>query len=339
MAKIRINKTWVIFISALVFGILALMLTRSYLRSREQALVEASREQSKKAMVTVVVPVKDLDKGTVIDASMLAAREVPAEFVNADAILPDDIGGYFGQKLAWPVTHGAPLLKSQIDASGRAFASILKPGTRGLTIQVDEINSTAGMTVPGNRIDLLLVRDIGSSGEVRPLFQNLLVLATGQTVQGSEVPMGEPGQERRNYSTLTLELTPEQASRLVLAQKLGSLRAVLRGADDDALLAQNAVGVNDLFGMAPAQRAAGARGAPAARPSHVEFIIGGQSDKGINQAVLAAVQGQRPAGGVSAAIAAPGVPVLPAAAAPMQGGVPMMPSMPGMPTMPTMQQR
>lgn len=330
MRRIKINKTWVIFIMALVFGLLALVLTRSYLASREQALVTAAQESSKKAMTVVVVPTKDLEKGTVLDASQLATREIPAEFVNADAITPDEIGGYFGQKLAWPVTHGSPLLKSQIDASSRAFASMLKGGTRALTIQVDDINSTSGMTVPGNHIDLLLVRENGTADEVRPLFQNLLVLATGQAVQGSDVPMGGPNQERKGYTTLTLEVQPEQAARLVLAQKLGTLRAVLRGADDQAVVAQNAVGVNDLFN-APAPGAAVRRTAAAAvappRPTRVEFIIGGQSDKGINQAVMAQVQGQRmPAGMMPTMPAMPAMPIAPA--------MPAMPAMPAAPAAP-----
>ena len=307
MARFKINKTWVIFIFALVFGVVALLLTRSYLASREQALVDAAQVKSEKALVTVVVPNKNLEKGTVLDTSMLAARPVPSDFVGADAIRPEEIANFVGQKLAWSVSAGAPLLKSQIDASGKAFASMLKDGTRAMTIQVDEINSTSGMTVPGNHIDLLLVRDNGNADEVRPLFQNLLVLATGQTVQGSEVPMPAPGQERRAYSTLTLELSPEQASRLVLAQKMGSLRAVLRGTDDRALVAQNAVGANELFGTVP--RGAGAAAAP--RPAHVEFIIGGQSEKGINQSQLAAVQGQR----MAAAAGAPMPMPMPAAAA------------------------
>ena len=336
MARIRINKTWIIFILAVVFGLLALVLTRSYLASREKALVDAAQDLSKKAMTLVVVPTKDMPPGTVLDASQLATREVPSEFINADAIRPDDIAGYFGQKLAWPVTHGAPLLKSQIDPSGRAFSSVLKDGTRALTIQVDEVNSTSGMTVPGNHIDLLLVRQVGEADEVRPLFQNLLVLATGQVVQGSETPMeGPAGQERKAYSTLTLELTPEQSARMVLAQKLGTLRAVLRGTDDKAMSAQNAVGVNDLFG-APAPRsgrpsAVAAGAARPARPAHVEFIIGGQSDKGINQAVMAAVQTQKMASmmgvttpGSSAPAAMPG---MPAGAASQMPGTPA--GMPG----------
>ena len=330
MARIRINKTWLIFILAVVFGLLALILTRSYLASREKALVDQAQDASRKAMTIVVVPTKDMPPGTVLDASQLATREVPSEFINADAIRPDDIAGYFGQKLAWPVTHGAPLLKSQIDPSGRAFASVLKDGTRALTIQVDEINSTSGMTVPGNHIDLLLVRQVGTADEVRPLFQNLLVLATGQVVQGSETPMeGPDGQERKAYSTLTLELTPEQSARMVLAQKLGTLRAVLRGTDDKVVLAQNAVGVNDLFG-APAPRSGGQGMRTAtvrpAQPTHVEFIIGGQSDKGINQAVMAAVQGQQMA---ARAAASNGMPGMPAAMQGMSAATPVAPAMPG----------
>lgn len=230
--------------------------------------------------MVVVVPNQNMARGDVIDTDRMATRPVPAEFTAPDAIKPEEIDQFVGQKLAWPIKRGAPLLRSHIDPGSKAFATQLKPGKRALTIQVDDVNSTSGMVVPGNYIDLLLIRE-GANGEVvQPLFQNLLVMATGQMVQGAESPMSA-SQESKSYSTLTLELSPDQSARLILAQKLGSIRAVLRGQGDQEIVSQGAIGVSDLL----------ATGKRTVKPSNnVEFIIGGNSDKGMNQSVMAAIQ-------------------------------------------------
>jgi len=280
MAKFKINKSWTVFILAIILGLAAMFMAKSYLSQQEKFFMEAAKAQAQGETIVVVVPNQNMVRGDVIDTDRMATRPVPAEFTSPDAIKPEEIDQFVGQKLAWPIKRGAPLLRSQIDPSSKAFATQLKPGKRALTIQVDDVNSTSGMVVPGNYIDLLLVKE-GANGEVvQPLFQNLLVMATGQMVQGSESALSS-GQESKSYSTLTLELSPDQSARLILAQKLGSIRAVLRGQGDQEIVSQGAIGVSDLM----------ASGKRTSKPgNNVEFIIGGNSEKGLNQSVMAALQ-------------------------------------------------
>lgn len=287
MAKFKINKSWTVFILAVVLGLAAMFMAKSYLSQQEKSFMEAAKAQAQGETIVVVVPNQNMVRGDVIDTDRMATRPVPAEFTSPDAIKPGEIEQFVGQKLAWPIKRGAPLLKSHIDPSSKAFATQLKPGKRALTIQVDDVNSTSGMVVPGNYIDLLLVRE-GANGEVvQPLFQNLLVMATGQMVQGSESALSS-GPESKSYSTLTLELSPDQSARLILAQKLGSIRAVLRGQGDQELVSQGAIGISDLLNSG--KRVANADTKTEVKTTKVEFIIGGNSDKGVNQSVMAAIQ-------------------------------------------------
>ena len=107
------------------------------------------------------------------------------------------------------------------------------------------------------------------------LMQNVLLLATGRQVRPSIGENGQPG-ATRSYSTITLEATPRDAQRLILAQKSGSLTAVLRGPDDKEPLVTASMDARDLFGMRPPVRVASVAGAP---PPNVEMIIGGQGGK------------------------------------------------------------
>jgi pilus assembly protein CpaB len=83
---------------------------------------------------------------------------------------------------------------------------------------------------------------------------------------------GQPGASR-SYSTVTIEATPRDAQRLILAQKSGTLTAVLRGPEDQAPLQANAMDSRDLFGVAPVKRVARASG------PNAEIIIGGKGGK------------------------------------------------------------
>ncbi len=92
------------------------------------------------------------------------------------------------------------------------------------------------MLQPGDRIDLLLsVRLPGASmpplGQevTRPLMQDLRVLATGRQVR--------PGHDERSaraFTAITIEVSPDQAQKLVVAQRIGKLTAMLRNPQDRA---------------------------------------------------------------------------------------------------------
>jgi pilus assembly protein CpaB len=103
-------------------------------------------------------------------------------------------------------------------------------------VAVDEVNSVSGMLAPGDRIDLLFSTrpprtDGRAATEVTaPLMQDLLILATGQLTERQRVQ----GQTDRNgaFTSITVAVTPDQAQRLVLAQRSGRLTALLRNPTD-----------------------------------------------------------------------------------------------------------
>ena len=71
------------------------------------------------------------------------------------------------------------------------------------------------------------------------ILQNIRVFAVDQTVQRS--PDG--GEERTIAKTVSLMLTPEQASKLSLAEQIGELSLIPRNPDDDE--AADLVGIHD----------------------------------------------------------------------------------------------
>ncbi|MGE0800199.1 MAG: Flp pilus assembly protein CpaB [Lautropia sp.] len=253
------HRNAVLFLAALTCGAVAVLAGHRYLAGQLEA--ERARLAPKPPrLIDVVVARRDLGKGEAIGADSMALRRIPQEYVPSSAIQPPQFDGYVGMRLAHPLRSGEPLVASAIvGGDNLAFSSRVKPGIRALTIAVDEINSISGMLQPGDRIDLLFSARPPDGGRAQPLeatvplFQNLLVLATGRQVRAGVDDRG--GQ--RAFSSVTVEVEPEHAQRLVVAQRAGKLTAVLRNPDDHARFARRAIDIRQLLDLpAPAIAAA-----------------------------------------------------------------------------------
>jgi pilus assembly protein CpaB len=96
-----------------------------------------------------------------------------------------------------------------------------------MTLQVDEINSISGMLDPGDVIDLIVSVDRKGRKRTLPLLQGVKVMATGQRL--AEDPASG---ERRQFSTVTIDIAPQQAAVLILARETGRITALLRNPGD-----------------------------------------------------------------------------------------------------------
>lgn len=253
-ALLAAHRNTVLFVAALACGAVAVFAGKEYLAQQLEA--ERIRLAPKPARsVDVIVARHDLGKGDEVSPKTMAVRRIPEEFASSSAIRPDRFEGFSGMRLAVPLRGGEQLLAAAIvGGETMTFSHRVKPGIRALTIAVDEVNSISGMLQPGDRIDLLFsAKPPGDApGQQQapeatvPLFQSLLVLATGKQVRAG---IDERGGGQRTFSTVTVELEPEHAQRLVVAQRAGKLTAVLRNPDDPQRMARKAMDVRQLLDM------------------------------------------------------------------------------------------
>jgi pilus assembly protein CpaB len=282
--NIKINKTWLMLIAAIVLALLTTWLTTRYLTQREQSIeaeVQARSQQNRGATVAVVVPIRPLPSGTMLTESLVAARNVPADFVYDDTITVAEFQAHQNQVLLRDVNRGKPLRKTDVQEVFADFSGSLKPGTRAITIQVDEINSVSHMVQPGNLVDLMLMLSGGDDGSkdqsVVPFLEKIKVLATGQKVTHDD-PSEQDPRRRVSYSTLTLEVTPTQAARLTLALELGKIRAVLRNEKDKDAVYFDSINAGNLLHDSSS-------GLPG-QSKYVEYYIGGKNnDGGVSPAI------------------------------------------------------
>ena len=256
-----INRNLVYLIVAVGLGLVAAVAAVSYIRTEvDERTRDAATEK-----VAVAVPKRDMDVGTVINEEDLAVREVPIDFVPADAVTPDNYASLMGRMLRAPVREGAPMPGAALVPLYDQFSRVIGEGRVGYTLQVDETNSVSGMVTPGDRVDILLsVEQESGNTRVLPLLEDINVLATGTRI-GEELANDEGG---LGFSTMTLELQPRQAERLTVADKAGDLRVLLRQREDGSAFGLDGLTESELLRGAP-------RPVARRRTGGVEFIIGG----------------------------------------------------------------
>lgn len=289
-----------------------------YLQQREAAMKEeivARDKASEVVRVEVAVPVADVPIGTVLNQTNFVARPVEADLVYPDTVLAADFPGLEGLRLARPLLRGRPLRLSDLVAPEvNDVASILPAGKRALTIEIDNINSISQTLRPNHRIDLFLLskgvkregapeQEDGTLEQASLYMQDMLVLATGtefhdiskgEAAAADATKMVRPGQvegKDKSYDTVTLLVTPKEAARLMIGQKMGSYRVALRGSADRAPVALATLRAGDLL---PSNGSRGNRG--------IEFIVGGKdqivSELAVppsqQQQLIRAFQGARP---------------------------------------------
>jgi len=130
-----------------------------------------------------------------------------------------------------------PIRRSTIVKPGdRDFLqTVLTQGTRALTIPVSAASGATGLMFPGDHVDVMLTQTF--KNEDAPLTRrsvsetvvdNLRVLA----IDTSTKPGGGA-----NAITVTLELLPQQAEKINVAQELGKLSLTLRSLDEPGIAA------------------------------------------------------------------------------------------------------
>ena len=281
MASNSGSKTLMLLIGAIGFGIAAAILSVLYLQSREKAIL-ASIKGDEQQLAAVVVANQDLTKGQKIQAGLFAVRNIPLTYIHPNAIPPDKIESYYGRFLVENITRGKPLLSNFMNETFPVdFSDLIEQGRRAITIQVDEVQSIAGLTRPGNKIDIYVNIAVGVAGfkdfktvsatapgvkeaalqaataagvevppevldaagagvaekptdVIIPVLQDVRVLATGREAYDDHLDDLSYPQRRTdfNFTSMTVDVSPDQAALLAIAEDKGDLIAILRNRND-----------------------------------------------------------------------------------------------------------
>lgn len=147
---------------------------------------------------------------------------------------------YIGAVVREPILAGEPIVGRKIVRAGDSgyMAAYLEPGMRAMAIRVTVETAAGGFILPGDRVDVLLTREVklptGTAGGETSKFvsatvmRNVKVLAIDQNTRAAENEQAVVG------ATATMEVSGRDAEVLALAKSEGDLSLVLRSYADTA---------------------------------------------------------------------------------------------------------
>ncbi len=231
---------------SLLMGIAALFLTTRYIRQKEHELNQRMAEIYAGArQVEVIVATGTIPAGTVLTQKDLALDSVFESAAGSHAVRRDDVNFILGKKTVFPLRRGEVVSWSFMEGGVPAIGGLssqITVGLRAVSLPIGGAQAVSGMIRPSDRIDVLgtfafpskTLPDIMETVTLT-ILQDVTVLATGQTT--TRQLMADRGQRGggagAGYSTVTLEVSAEEAELLVFAQQMrGSLTLTLRNPGD-----------------------------------------------------------------------------------------------------------
>jgi pilus assembly protein CpaB len=214
-----------------VLGLGALVVAKTVLPNQSKATAAAVGAVARDE-VAVVVAAKDMKYGDKVSADLLRVVRVPAEvapqgaFTTVGAVLAADNGG--APVVLMPITAREPILPAKLSGPGArpSVAAEIKDGMRAYTIKVSDVTGVGGHALPGDRVDVVLLRELPGGGDNRNyvseiVLQDVRVLAVDLNADLASDKPASP-------STATLEVNVMDAQKLSVAADLGKLSLALR---------------------------------------------------------------------------------------------------------------
>lgn len=238
---------------ALVTAVIAAVLLYNFLNSVSDK-AEKEAEVVKTGVLTASV---NILPNTTITEDMVEITQIPLEAVHAEAVVNE--AAAVGKFSKYEITAGEQVLSSKLispDGGGGdgTLAYAIKPGMRAISIGVGNLSGLVGMIKPQNTVDIVVQfqkPEKQATGEEKVIdyttmiAENIKVLAVDDVLsQEGKTVNPETG---TTYTSVTLQVTPEQAMELSMSEYKGQIRLILRSPLDNELTNQPTIKYDDII--------------------------------------------------------------------------------------------
>jgi pilus assembly protein CpaB len=188
---------------------------------------------------SIVVAARNLDRGTVIQASDLRILEAPGILTGSFSKVEEAVGA----TLLTPLKTDEPLLAERVmarispaDGSG---GGLVPSGMRAVSIRVSESDGLLSQLRPGARVDLQAISERENNQvELRNVLQNVQVL---------EVTPPDPNSNRAAGAIVTVLTPSRDADVVALSDAGGKLRVALRNPFDEGTTLPHAMALASIY--------------------------------------------------------------------------------------------
>jgi pilus assembly protein CpaB len=266
-----------------VAALVAALVVYSALKKREAQVREAMAQT-----VEIVVAAHDLPLGTKIDESSVKMARwsrdsmPPGAFTSPQAVM----NAYVKSSLV----ENEPIVADRLfvgDKTAGVMPLLIPAGMRAMSVPVDEVSDIAGFVLPHSHVDVLVAVGGGPQGGTfsKVVLENVEVLAVAQEIEKTK-------DQPQVVKVVTFLVTPEEAERLTLASREGTLRLAMRNYDDKKVVFTPGATVQQMLRaytsavpvVVPQQRAVAHAPAvrPRPKPVQVEVMRNGRTAESVS---------------------------------------------------------
>lgn len=236
------NRLRLAIVLAISFGLIAAYGMANYLRQQRE-----SAESFRKSIQDVVVAAKEIPPGVAITpdtvrvSPYLRASVPPGAFTSPQQVQ--------GKIVKTTINVGEPIIASRLGEKA-GIPVMLAPGHRAIAVRVNEFVGVSGFIAPNDRVDVIvhITPPATESTEAvqlaKTVLQNKRVLSVAQTLEERKDGKPQPA------SSITLELTPDEAEKLSVASLQGQIVLSLRPMQDEQFVHTQGNTVRDLLSIA-----------------------------------------------------------------------------------------
>ncbi len=239
------SSTIIMIAVAAVFGLLAVFVAQSWLNSQAEARLKSIEAQKVKptATSTLVVASRPLRFGNELSGSVLREMPWPIDSIPQGGFHSiQEMLGQGKRVVLTAIEANEPVLASKITGQGQraTLSAVIADGHKAMTIRVNDVDGVAGFVLPGDRVDVMLSRQIDKGNAVNDVvLKNAKVLAIDQLAD-------ERTDKPSVAKAVTLEVDIGGAQKLALASQIGTLALTLRRAGDSEPTASRLITIADL---------------------------------------------------------------------------------------------
>ncbi|MDD2397529.1 MAG: Flp pilus assembly protein CpaB [Tissierellia bacterium] len=238
-------------ILAFITAVIAAVLLYNFLNSLDE---KTTVELVRTGVLTASV---NIPPNTPITAEMVDMTQLPIEAAHAEAVVNE--AAAIGKFSKYQITAGEQVLSTKLispegGGGDGTLAYEIKPGMRAISIGVGNLSGLVGMIKPQNTVDVIAQfqkPEKQAEGEDKiidyttMLAENIKVLAVDDVIsQEGKKANTETG---TTYTSVTLQVTVQQAMELNMAEYKGQLRLILRSPLDEGIVNPPTIKFDDII--------------------------------------------------------------------------------------------
>jgi len=222
-------KNKLVFILALIFGLMAAYLAYNYLDHMKQSM-------DNRAYTQVLVAIQDIPANTRISTAMVQMKAFPSEFKNHNEIL--DLKQALGKISLADISQGEVIMENRLIKPGdrkEGLAYAVPEGMRAMAVPINEASGVAGLIKKSDRVDIIVKLSGGDSTVPNSsvvVLQDVEVLAIGSSLEKDSKADSDKTDAAK---TVTVLVTLENSLRLKTALEGGKISLILRSPADKGI--------------------------------------------------------------------------------------------------------